>query len=449
MPPKRVAESSSAATRSEHPTSKRVRAAEVVADAPADDYDYESDEDDADADGGGDEDGEEEDDEDEDEDDEDDDEEDEGLGLEMKEGADDDDDDDGDDDDDDEGEGGKEGNEGGKGASSKPRGSKASVKGAAAARKGSAPADAKQKRRATAIDVEFRFQDPAEIDFKSVRRLLMGYVPAAAGASASSSSSSSSSSPAAADFDASAMAEAIIAQRVLGTMVKVDDDLDVYSFATILPVARLREQPWLGSVRALVLDRCRDAAQRKRLAELFAGDSLGLLVSERMLNVPAELAPTLAENLCADLAWAREKSALAEDREAFGRVKHLLLLAPCWAPPADVLPGTGAGAGARTGTGAGAALATHSFLHFEEQCYAAEATADFSFAEDAPAAASAPASAAGKALRSPRSRRVLVLPAAALPKCVAAMKSLLDAASAAEAAAMAAAASAAPAAKRR
>lgn len=73
------------------------------------------------------------------------------------------------------------------------------------------------------INVEFEFFDPREVDFKSVRRLLEHYLPGEE-----------------TTFDASGMADAIIAQQALGTMVKVVDDPDVYAFATILPIDKYK-----------------------------------------------------------------------------------------------------------------------------------------------------------------------------------------------------------------
>ena len=66
------------------------------------------------------------------------------------------------------------------------------------------------------INVEFDFVDPSPIDFKSVRRLLESYLPGNK------------------TFNASALAEVVIAQVQLGSMVKVKDDLDCYAMATIV-----------------------------------------------------------------------------------------------------------------------------------------------------------------------------------------------------------------------
>lgn len=93
------------------------------------------------------------------------------------------------------------------------------------------------------VNVEFNFMDPREIHFKSVRRLLEHYLPGEEET-----------------FNVSAMADAIVAQTAVGTMVTVNDDLDVYSFATVLPVAlykvskRATERRWRGATTFSLLD---------------------------------------------------------------------------------------------------------------------------------------------------------------------------------------------------
>jgi hypothetical protein len=97
------------------------------------------------------------------------------------------------------------------------------------------------------IDVEFNFLDPREIHFKSVRRLLEHFLPGEEEA-----------------FNVSAMADAIVAQVAVGSMVTVNDDaLDVYAFATVLPVALYKVRALRACVRAL---RARRACVRARRA---------------------------------------------------------------------------------------------------------------------------------------------------------------------------------------
>ena len=137
------------------------------------------------------------------------------------------------------------------------------------------------------INVEFSFVDPIPIDFKSVRRLLESYLPGVK------------------TFNASALAEVITAQVQLGTMVKVKDDLDVYAMATIVPLAVHRDTDWAKDIRAYLLAHCKDSKKRAALSALFDGGRVGLLLNERVVNVPPELCPALHGALCADIEWAK------------------------------------------------------------------------------------------------------------------------------------------------
>ena len=260
------------------------------------------------------------------------------------------------------------------------------------------------------INVDFSFKDPHEIDFKSIRRLLTNYVPAPLISDQTSTSLEESI------FDASGMAECIVAQRVLGTMIKIDDDLDVYSFATILPVSRYRESLWMRSIKSFVLDHCKDIKKKKLLNDLFTGSSLGLMINERMLNVPAELSPVLVENLERDLLWVKNESALKEDRSIFSALTHILLLAPCWT---DVTPKT---------TASSSVIAKSNFLHFEEEIFAKESVIDFEVNDISTTTTSTTSSSSkgSSSLRRPQSKRVIVMPLSVLTKCVTETKRLVE-----------------------
>jgi len=269
------------------------------------------------------------------------------------------------------------------------------------------------------INVDFSFKDPHEIDFKSVRRLLTNYVPAPLAAEQASSTLEASI------FDSSGMSECIVAQRVLGTMIKIDDDLDVYSFATILPVSRYRESLWMSSVKSFVLGHCKDAKKKKQLSDLFAGSSLGLLVNERMLNVPAELSPILIENLERDLQWVKNESALKEDRSTFSSLSHVLLLAPCWM---DATPNDAQSKSLSSSSSVATTAARSNFLHYEEEIFAQEALLDFEVKEGLSVSSSSSSSSTkgSSSLRRPQSKRVIVLPLSVLPKCVLAIKKRVE-----------------------
>jgi hypothetical protein len=89
---------------------------------------------------------------------------------------------------------------------------------------GGASSDSSSDGGSSDVEVEFELYDPRPCDFKSVRRLLERFLPGEE-----------------ATFDASAMADAVAAQAVCGTTVKVGGEPeDVYGFTTLLPVNKYR-----------------------------------------------------------------------------------------------------------------------------------------------------------------------------------------------------------------
>lgn len=60
-------------------------------------------------------------------------------------------------------------------------------------------------------------------------------------------------------------------------------------------------------------------------------EGLGLLLNERVVNMPPELAPSILSNLRDDVKWASSSAKVAAaDRARFASLSHLLIVAPCW-----------------------------------------------------------------------------------------------------------------------
>ena len=148
------------------------------------------------------------------------------------------------------------------------------------------------------LDVDFDFVDPRPVHFKSVRRLVEHLLPGEEKT-----------------FDASGLADLIVAQASVGTMVTVphEEGGDAYAFATALNVSRHAAAPSLKAVRKYLLGKAPSAVKRSALAKAWDAEdgATGLILSERMLNMPPEIAPTLYSCLMDDLAWARENEVSA------------------------------------------------------------------------------------------------------------------------------------------
>ncbi|CAE7215347.1 bcp1 [Symbiodinium sp. KB8] len=180
------------------------------------------------------------------------------------------------------------------------------------------------------VNVDFGLFDPQEIDFLSLKRFLKGLLPGNDDKFA---------------VGASALSEAIIQQPQVGTMVKVGDDVDVWAFATMLPWGPLDESPYRKEIARFLLAKCPDLAATssdiegktvKAQLERFLDGSAGpasILLSERMVNFPPELAPAIFESLLEDVNWARDQrraAAQSGSTPAGADPQWVLCLAPCY-----------------------------------------------------------------------------------------------------------------------
>jgi hypothetical protein len=227
----------------------------------------------------------------------------------------------------------------------------------------------------------------------------------------------------------------------------------------------------MKDIRSYLLSHCKDAARRSALELLLSVGRVGLLLNERVVNVPPELCPALHESLSADLEWAKSHALPALKRQL--DFDTLLMISPCFAerlPAADATAVATKGkhrsaasrsrarpSGATTSSGApdvdvGVGWTAH-FLRFEEEIYASQASLAYTFrvAEDEngtggtkravesvedkkrPRAAVAEESGGASVLSGPRPpqfRHVFAFPATALSDCIAAMHGVVAAAAA-------------------
>ena len=158
-----------------------------------------------------------------------------------------------------------------------------------------------------------------------------------------------------------------------------------------------------------------------------------MLVSERMLNLPPELAPSLLTALVDDVAWACGHGGGV----GWTGLTSLLCVAPRFSE-------RGEGPAPPPSLRLGAGWSTH-YLHFEEELFAAHASLSFSFPVadiEVGGAGGAGAPGGGGKKRDRESngrpalaRTVLLFPFSALAQCSTAAVSMLGAATAAAAAA--------------
>ncbi|CAK7233027.1 Mss4p nuclear export [Sporothrix curviconia] len=164
------------------------------------------------------------------------------------------------------------------------------------------------------VNVEFEwFNFDSEVDFHGTKTLLRQLLDVDA-----------------ALFDVSGLADCILAQSTIGSTVKVDGKSnDAYALLTALS---LREQRENAAVAQLTKYLAEKAAATPALASLEAllteqasGPSeagkphIGLILSERLINMPAEIAPPLYTMLI------DEVEAAVEDGEPYQFTHYLIL----------------------------------------------------------------------------------------------------------------------------
>jgi len=149
------------------------------------------------------------------------------------------------------------------------------------------------------IDVDFEFFDPAEIDYHAIKRLLRQLFQVDAEL-----------------FHLNELTELILSQPLLGTTIKTDGkDSDPYAFLTVLNMNVHREHPSIKALISYFLEKSQtDTALHSVLQRLFSSESLqssshvGLILSERLVNMPTEVVPPMYRMLGDEIIWANDEN---------------------------------------------------------------------------------------------------------------------------------------------
>lgn len=112
-------------------------------------------------------------------------------------------------------------------------------------------------------------------------------------------------------FDISALTELILSQPLLGTTVKVDgNESDPYAFLTVLNMQEHADKPVIKDLANYILSRSKPThplhAKLEKLLSPTAEGHMGLILTERLINVPTEIVPPMYKMLLEEITWAIE-----------------------------------------------------------------------------------------------------------------------------------------------
>lgn len=165
------------------------------------------------------------------------------------------------------------------------------------------------------VTVAWEFVDPGEQHYHSVSGFLARYLDGTS-------------------FSIGDLSDAIVRQSTVGTVLTVQDGDpgDVFGFISVLPFALHKDATWRKEVlsyfgstaKKAVGAGGREAAEKLAAAVNDPKRKIGLLVSERMVNVPLALSEPLSRALFDEVKWATEDEPTAERREGFKITDYLM-----------------------------------------------------------------------------------------------------------------------------
>jgi protein BCP1 len=123
-------------------------------------------------------------------------------------------------------------------------------------------------------------------------------------------------------FDLSGLSDLIVEQNTIGSTCKVDDKAnDAYAFLTVLNLHEHRAKPPVAQLIEYLTERAKtDDGLAGAVPELLASDKhVGLVLAERLLNMPAEVIPPMWTCMIDEI------EAAVEDKEPY-EFSHYLVV---------------------------------------------------------------------------------------------------------------------------
>ncbi|XP_027168642.1 protein BCCIP homolog isoform X2 [Coffea eugenioides] len=159
------------------------------------------------------------------------------------------------------------------------------------------------------VQADFSFFDPKPDDFNGVKVLLQTYMDDKL-------------------WDLSGFVDLILGQTTVGTVVKIEDDEDegVYAFVTALNMGRYKDHKCMIELKEFLLKSCKeDSVSNLRSLLGEKAQDVGLLVSQRVVNLPPQLLPPLYDALFDEVSWATEDEPTEELQKSFCFKSYLMI----------------------------------------------------------------------------------------------------------------------------
>ncbi|BBN04628.1 protein BCP1 [Marchantia polymorpha subsp. ruderalis] len=150
------------------------------------------------------------------------------------------------------------------------------------------------------VNVDFEFFDPKPTDFHGVKALLKSYLEDTL-------------------WDISGFVDIFLAQTTVGTVVKTSNDDNPIGILTALNLARYKDRACMKEIYQYLWKNSNGKAERENLETMWnkQAKDVGLIVSERLVNIPIDLVPPLYNSLLDEVMWATEDEPTKELQNFF------------------------------------------------------------------------------------------------------------------------------------
>ncbi|GES63892.1 protein bcp1 [Aspergillus terreus] len=157
------------------------------------------------------------------------------------------------------------------------------------------------------VNVDFEWFDPQPaVDFHGIKNLLRQLFDADAQM-----------------FNMSELADMILAQPTLGSTVKVDgNESDPYAFLSVLNLQEHKDKPVIKDLIAYLQKKAASTPSLAPLSQLLSQNPIppiGLILAERLINMPPEVIPPMYTMLLEEITWA------IQDNEPYNFSHYLIL----------------------------------------------------------------------------------------------------------------------------
>ncbi|KAF2671677.1 hypothetical protein BT63DRAFT_177146 [Microthyrium microscopicum] len=157
------------------------------------------------------------------------------------------------------------------------------------------------------LDVDFEFFDPQpDVDFHGLKSLCRQLFDLDAQL-----------------FDLSALVDLILSQPTLGSTVKCDgNESDPFAFLTVLNLHQHRDKPIIQTIIKYLSSKASKVPNMSGLLDSTGSSSrheVGLILTERLINMPAEIVPPMYNMLMEEVEWANQ------DNEPYTFSHYLIL----------------------------------------------------------------------------------------------------------------------------